>query len=320
MTTPAFIQNLRTDCDSLLNWTASQGNQPTRSTLELSPIPLKKIILFGDSLIELGNDPRSGFPFSAALGHVFRRRADVLVRAASGYTSELLVQEPVQRLSKELDLLRSESSDKESTVLAVVLCIGTNDSVLPGNMHHVPVEKYTKNLKKIIEIISKHSTNPHSSRHTNVKNSQNNTQKLLFFIVTPPACSLTLINSPNSRLSASGRARSNKAVEQYVDAVYKVFDEIKLQTDFPVDYKLVDMYKAMQDLADGIEDGESKESDARKKKIPIESFLSDGVHYNGDGYRLLFREIFTIFADLEAKNKVSCPLTLPHFSEMFKKF
>lgn len=302
METPGYIESLRIECSKLLDWSPKNhgldGQNKPRSA------SLKKIILFGDSLIELSNDPRTEFPFASALAHVFRRRADILVRAASGYTSRWLSQEPLPQLAAELTALNKPNSPADPTsgneVLMVVVCVGTNDSVLPGNPHHVPIQEFTNNLKNILHTIIKCSINTGSK------------QKLALFVVTPPQCSLQLINGPSSRLSASGRARSNKSVETYVKAVYEVVKQLQEEDSHKsvVIYEIIDMFKLMQDLSEG---------KLSNEKIPIESFLTDGVHYNGDGYRLLFHKIFTKFIEYESEGLLSCPLTQPHFSELISK-
>lgn len=93
---------------------------------------MKKIICFGDSITEMGFaiEVRG---YVAQLADRYARRADVLARGFSGYTTREAV--------KILD----------SAVLAekpdiVILFFGANDSTLPGQIQHVPLDEYKNNL------------------------------------------------------------------------------------------------------------------------------------------------------------------------------
>ena len=93
---------------------------------------MKKIICFGDSITEMGFviEVRG---YVAQLADRYARRADVLARGFSGYTTREAV--------KILD----------SAVLAekpdlVILFFGANDSALPGQIQHVPLQEYRDHL------------------------------------------------------------------------------------------------------------------------------------------------------------------------------
>lgn len=93
---------------------------------------MKKIICFGDSITEMGFviEVRG---YVAQLADRYARRADVLARGFSGYTTR----EAVRIL--------------DTAVLAgkpdiVILFFGANDAVLPGQIQHVPLDEYRKNL------------------------------------------------------------------------------------------------------------------------------------------------------------------------------
>ncbi|KIZ01037.1 hypothetical protein MNEG_6922 [Monoraphidium neglectum] len=77
------------------------------------------ILLFGDSLTELGTSPASGW--SNALADRYKRRADVINRGFGGYTSK-------QGLEILPEIL--ETIDLGRTLLAVVW-FGTNDAATP---------------------------------------------------------------------------------------------------------------------------------------------------------------------------------------------
>ena len=93
---------------------------------------MKKIICFGDSITEMGFviEVRG---YVAQLADRYARRADVLARGFSGYTTREAV--------KILDAaVLAEKPD------IVILFFGANDSALPGQIQHVPLKNYKRNL------------------------------------------------------------------------------------------------------------------------------------------------------------------------------
>jgi lysophospholipase L1-like esterase len=93
---------------------------------------MKKIVCFGDSITEMGFviEVRG---YVAQLADRYARRADVLARGFSGYTTREAV--------KILDAaVLAEKPD------IVILFFGANDSTLPGQIQHVPPKEYKRNL------------------------------------------------------------------------------------------------------------------------------------------------------------------------------
>lgn len=237
-------------------------NQPSSSQL----IYPKKVFLVGDSLIELSNDPLNTFPLGSALTHLFRRRADVLNRGLSGYSSKWMSSQ-FHRLKTELAELGPDQ------VFMVLILMGTNDSVLPGNPHHVPVEDFKNNLHELVRDVS-----------TLVPSAA-------VIVVSPPPCSQQLLNDKSSKLSKSGRARSNEAVESYVAAAQDIVSSINLPL-----VKFVNLYDALTETA-----------------LPIEKYLTDGVHLSGEGYKVLFIKLVEVLQSLGSR-LMTLPMIEPHFS------
>lgn len=102
------------------------------------------IILFGDSITEqaFGLDGKVGW--ASLLGSDYSRRADVLNRGFSGYTTRL-----------GIDLLPRvfAGPPQHEDCLFCTVFFGANDSALPGEMQHVPIEEYGENIVKIVEHI-----------------------------------------------------------------------------------------------------------------------------------------------------------------------
>jgi len=96
---------------------------------------MKKIVCFGDTITEMGSvlELRG---FAAQLADRYVRRADVLIRGFTGYTTNEAV-----KVLKEAVL--AEDPD------FVIMFFGMNDSALPGQIQHVPVKEYKRNLREM---------------------------------------------------------------------------------------------------------------------------------------------------------------------------
>jgi lysophospholipase L1-like esterase len=252
-----IVTNIFSEFPSLLGL-----NHPPSTEL----IHPKKIFLVGDSLIELSNDPLNTFPLGSALAHLFRRRADVLNRGLSGYSSKWMDSQ-FHRIKIELAELGSDQ------VFMVVILMGTNDSVLPGNPHHVPIEDFKNNLRDLVRDISTLAPSA------------------VIIVVSPPPCSQKLLNDKNSKLSKSGRERSNEAVESYVAAAQDIVSTINLPL-----VTFVNLYDALT-----------------KTALPIEKYLTDGVHLSGEGYKVLFINLIEVLRSL-SNRLMTLPMIEPHFS------
>jgi isoamyl acetate esterase len=96
---------------------------------------MKKIICFGDTITEMGFviEMRG---YAAQLADRYCRRADVLVRGFTGYTT---------REAKKI--LKAAVLDEKPDL--VILEFGLGDSALPGQIQHVPLPDYKRNLRDI---------------------------------------------------------------------------------------------------------------------------------------------------------------------------
>lgn len=226
----------------------------------------KKIYLLGDSLTEQSFDALNTFPFGGAMAHVFRRRADVVNRGLSGYSSKWMGHQ-IQRMLNEFAQLEPDQ------LFMVFIFVGTNDSILEGNPHNVPLPEYKMFLTDLVTTITKAYP------------------KTAVLLVTPPPCSLKMINSPGSKISSPGTARSNESVQKYV----KVVQTVATESTNPL-VQLVDLH-----------------TELTKTGYPVETFLSDGLHLNGNGYKALF---VTVFNSLRSIKEHLLPLQMvePHFS------
>lgn len=96
---------------------------------------MKRIICFGDTITEMGFviELRG---YVAQLADRYSRRADVLARGFTGYTT---------REAKKV--LKAAVLDEKPDL--VILAFGLGDSALPGQIQHVPLPEYKQNLRDI---------------------------------------------------------------------------------------------------------------------------------------------------------------------------
>lgn len=96
---------------------------------------MKKIICFGDTITEMGFviELRG---YAAQLADRYSRRADVLVRGFTGYTT---------REAKKV--LKAAVLDEKPDL--VILQFGLADSALPGQIQHVPLPDFKRNLRDL---------------------------------------------------------------------------------------------------------------------------------------------------------------------------
>jgi len=104
------------------------------------PRIMQKIICFGDSNVEYGTSvDEQGF--ICRLAERYSRRADVLARGFSGYTTR-----------EALSVLREAVLDEHPHITIVLF--GTYDCVLPDQITHVPIKEYCQNLEMLAQKIA----------------------------------------------------------------------------------------------------------------------------------------------------------------------
>ena len=114
----------------------------TTSSITISMRP--SILLFGDSITQEAFGVDGNIGWASLLAADYTRRADVLNRGYSGYNTnhavELLprVLVPLQKMHK---------------FLFCTVFFGANDAALAGEPQHVPLERYTENVKTIVRSI-----------------------------------------------------------------------------------------------------------------------------------------------------------------------
>ncbi|KAH8102863.1 SGNH hydrolase-type esterase domain-containing protein [Cristinia sonorae] len=111
------------------------------------------IILFGDSLTELGSEAGGLVQrFSA----VYKRKLDVLNRGFNGYNTRWALHVLPQILAT-----KSEQPHVPKVRL-LTIWLGANDAAIPSNVQHVPLSEYASNLTQLIRTV----TDPSSAHHS----------------------------------------------------------------------------------------------------------------------------------------------------------
>jgi len=106
-----------------------------------------KIVLFGDSLTQMGWDPELR-GIGAGLANLYARKLDVLNRGFSGYNTDwaLLVWEQI--IAK-----REGMQAHTPRVRLVTIWFGANDACPPGSLQHVPLSRFSENLVTMVRAI-----------------------------------------------------------------------------------------------------------------------------------------------------------------------
>jgi len=101
---------------------------------------MRKIVCFGDTITEMGSvlELRG---FAAQLADRYVRRADVLIRGFTGYTT-----------NEAVKILKSAVLDEQPDF--VIMFFGMNDSALPGQIQHVPVKQYRRNMREMAQKVA----------------------------------------------------------------------------------------------------------------------------------------------------------------------
>lgn len=154
-----------------------------------------QFILFGDSLFQHSSSQERGFNLAPALQAEYVRRLDVVNRGFSGYNTD-------QALAVFPKILPRPDQAK---VRFLAILLGANDACLEGaeGSQHVPLDRYTSNLKAIIGHPDLHA---HNAR---------------IILVTPPPIN-EYVTEEADRMKGYGKRRTAAHTKLYADAAKEV--------------------------------------------------------------------------------------------------
>ncbi|KAK7202695.1 SGNH hydrolase-type esterase domain-containing protein [Myxozyma melibiosi] len=230
----------------------------------------KKVILFGDSQFERSWRPDLDFAFAAALANYYTRRADVLNRGLSGYSTKWL-RPQFERIIQEL------SYGPPDNALLFVIWLGTNDCCIEGTPHRVPIEEFQSSLREYVsEIRTKF---PAAG----------------IILITPAPVSISKMRQ--STMRSKGADRTQLAHKQYAEAV--------MNCQFADDggmIKRANLFDAVMNAA-GYANTDTNSvlvgPPATDEEQNIGRFTIDGLHLNGDGYKILYSLVTKITSQWE---------------------
>ncbi|RNF19172.1 putative esterase [Trypanosoma conorhini] len=237
---------------------------------------MRTAILLGDSLTEQGYF--SGW--AAQLSERYVRRADVLNRGLSGYNTRWV-----------LDILNDDERRRHllpphiGQPLFVTLMLGSNDCA--GLPQYVPLEEYRVNLKAIVRLVREHVA-PVGG----------------LFLMSPPPLDeegrLTWLRSVGREPDSCKRSFEN--VRRYRDAALQVGAEEYAEHG---DVFTVDLHLAFL--------GAGADTTPYAKGPWCGNFV-DGLHFNGDGGRIVFEALWSAIAKSARADKImpdGLPYVLP---------
>ncbi|KAL9186119.1 hypothetical protein ACHAXT_005357 [Thalassiosira profunda] len=210
------------------------------------------IVLFGDSITQQGFSYGGKSPgWAGLLANEYTRRADVLNRGFSGYTSRMAL----QLLPSVFGPDKGDAATRVGQPLFVTVLLGSNDASLPSEMEHcqhVPIDEYEANIKEIVASIGGRFQG----------------DKPPILLVTPPPVSQTMWNNFCMENFGELAPRTNGVTKQYGDRVKSVAKELGCS--------VVDAFSRL-----GGNEGEETYG----------KNLDDGLHLNGSGNKLLFEAV-----------------------------
>ena len=269
---------------------------------------MDQFILFGDSITQASFAQDRGFAFGAALADIYTRRLDVINRGLSGYNS-----------TQGFQALPLIMPDPEvARVRFLTIFFGANDARLPdtpgGPQQTVPLEDFVQNLRAMVK-------HPAVQRHKGIR---------IVLVMTPPVDERELLKHDMESYPGMGRVLRRTAVNtaRYAQAVRELGTELGLS--------VLDIHGAMLKRAGYNSSTAGTPTDERTPgsratgspsspmvgslEAPpsdmLQSFLYDGLHFSGEGYKLLYGELMALIEeDFPDQMPTRLPFVLPAWDD-----
>ncbi|KAK8521468.1 hypothetical protein V6N12_005371 [Hibiscus sabdariffa] len=225
------------------------------------------IVLFGDSITE---ESFASGGWGASLANTYSRKADVLGRGYDGYNTRWA-------LFLLHHLFPLDSSSKPP--VATTIFFGANDAALLGGFrerHHVPLDEYKDNLRKIVAHLKECSPT------------------MLIVLITPPPIDeerrLEYARATYGEEAMKLLDRTNENAGVYAKGCVEVGGELGIPS--------INIWSKMQ------------ETDGWQKK-----YLSDGLHLTAQGNAVVFEQVVRVFKEAWLHPE-EMPYDFPHHSEI----
>jgi len=228
---------------------------------------MDQFVLVGDSITQQSFSQARGFSFGAALADAYQRRLDIVNRGLSGYNT-------TQAL-RALPLCMPEA--EHSRVRLLLLFFGANDARIAGSPggpdQSVPLDEFKRNLKAMVH-------HPAVRAHEGVK---------VILVTPPPIDERMCLKADQERFPSLGRILRRTAANTatYAQGVRDLGQELGL----PV----LDVWSAMVTRSGNTRDQPicTGSIDAGINEV-LQSYLHDGLHFSGEGYKVLYGELMAL--------------------------
>ncbi|KAK1049805.1 hypothetical protein LTR74_017210 [Friedmanniomyces endolithicus] len=245
-----------------------------------------RFVLFGDSIIQQSFSPHVSFAFGAPLADIYTRRLDISNRGLSGYNT--------------LQALRAQPLclplPEKANMPFLLIMFGANDSRLPhspgGPDQHVGLADFKRNLRHMVHhpCVKAHGDGVH-----------------IILVTTAPIDERKSLRADQEKYPTLGQTlrRSAANTARYAQAIRDLGAEL----DVPV----LDIHKSMLAHAGHDHLSHSPPGSLEAPTNPtLQSFLTDDLHFSGEGYRLLYAELMALIERLWPESMPSrLPLRLP---------
>jgi len=298
----------------------NRSQKPALALMMPAPLlnlPRPRFLLVGDSITQQAFSPVGGW--GARLADAYARRADVVLRGYSGYTSE-------QALSTLAGALFPPAASSAAAVASpsthlppslITLWFGANDAALPGPdrgsaAQHVPLARYEANMEALARRAAGAVT-PGSGR---------------VLVITPPP-----VHEPSRALHAAANygAPLDKLVDRTLAASGQ-YAAAACRAAAAAGVGCLDMWTLLQEAGRGREAGDGggdlegvpvhhrrqRGAAAPEAATPAwASLLSDGLHFSPAGQEVAFNAISAAIAQHAAHLAVDAlPLDAPEWGEV----
>lgn len=213
--------------------------------------------------MEQSSTQERGFALAPALQQAYIRRLDIINRGFSGYNTELAL--------KVLPKIMPDPEHARVRYLAILF--GSNDACFleAENGQHVPLDKYKKNLVKLL-------THPVVEAH-----------KPRLILITPPPVEERRLEHRVKSQGYTKLNRSNERTKQYADASREVANEMNIAC--------LDLWSAFMAKA-GWKDGQPLcGAIDLPENVVLRGLIHDGLHLTPEAYHLFYEEMMKVIGD-----------------------
>ncbi|WVR07609.1 hypothetical protein IAU60_004651 [Kwoniella sp. DSM 27419] len=224
------------------------------------------LIILGDSLTSRQEVP---WNLHHCFSDAYRGKLDVLNRGYGGWNTAW-----IRQLFPKIFAKKEDAGDKPAVRL-VTIWLGTNDSVIPGEKQHVPLDEFEANMNFFLDSLTSTSS-PYATAHL--------PEALNIVLITPT------IYDPNtweSDLPAEKKSRRLDHTRKYKDAVLKLGKEWKSKEKHGSGWKIetIDLWEAIVTANKGSED------------TNMDHWFNDGLHFTTAAYGILFDKLTKVIKE-----------------------